>query len=110
MERDINKELTDIINEHDVVLFMKGSPLQPACGFSSRAISILKINGLSLNDFKSVNVLEDDLIRNGIKEFSQWPTIPQLYIKQEFVGGSDIMMELHDQGELKTLLDSVIRK
>jgi monothiol glutaredoxin len=86
-----------------VVLFMKGSPLFPQCGFSSRAIAIL--NHLEV-EFESVDVLQDQGIRQGIKAYSDWPTIPQLYVDGEFLGGSDIMMEMYESGELKQVLDA----
>jgi monothiol glutaredoxin len=90
-----------IVNGNDVVLFMKGTPYFPQCGFSSRAISILE----HLNvEFSSVDVLQDAEVRQGIKAYSDWPTIPQLYVKGEFVGGSDIMMEMFEAGELAQLL------
>jgi monothiol glutaredoxin len=85
-----------------VVLFMKGTPQFPQCGFSGRATQILKACGV--DQFTSVNVLEDEEIRQGIKQYANWPTIPQLYVKGEFVGGSDIMMEMYESGELKQLL------
>jgi monothiol glutaredoxin len=99
---DTNERISKIVNEHDVVLFMKGTPLFPQCGFSSRAVAILEHCGV---DFGSVDVLQDMEIRQGIKAYSDWPTIPQLYVKGEFVGGSDIMMEMYEAGELKQLLD-----
>ena len=99
---DTNERISKIVNEHDVVLFMKGTPLFPQCGFSSRAVAILEHCGV---DFDSVDVLQDMDIRQGIKSYSDWPTIPQLYVKGEFVGGSDIMMEMYEAGELKQLLD-----
>jgi monothiol glutaredoxin len=99
---DTNTRLDEIVNSNDVVLFMKGSPLFPQCGFSSRAIAILNHLGVG---FESVDVLQDPEIRQGIKAYSDWPTIPQLYVKGEFVGGSDIMMEMFEAGELQTLLD-----
>jgi len=99
---DTNQRLSQIVNDHDVVLFMKGTPLFPQCGFSSRAIAILDHCGVA---YESVDVLQDMEIRQGIKEFSDWPTIPQLYVKGEFVGGSDIMMEMYQAGELQALLD-----
>jgi monothiol glutaredoxin len=98
---DANERISQIVNQHDVVLFMKGTPLFPQCGFSSRAVAILEHCG---TDFESVDVLQDMEIRQGIKSFSDWPTIPQLYIKGEFVGGSDIMMEMYEAGELQQLL------
>jgi monothiol glutaredoxin len=99
---DTNERLSKIVNDHDVVLFMKGTPLFPQCGFSSRAVAILDHCGVA---YESVDVLQDMDIRQGIKEFSDWPTIPQLYVKGEFVGGSDIMMEMYQAGELQQLLD-----
>ena len=98
---DANERISQIVNQHDVVLFMKGTPLFPQCGFSSRAVAILEHCGA---DFESVDVLQDMEIRQGIKAFSDWPTIPQLYVKGEFVGGSDIMMERYEAGELQQLL------
>ena len=98
---DVNSRIADLVNSNDVVLFMKGSPLFPQCGFSSRAIAILDHLGVK---FESVDVLQDQEIRQGIKSFSDWPTIPQLYVKGEFVGGSDIMMEMFESGELKQLV------
>ncbi|MCB2087714.1 MAG: Grx4 family monothiol glutaredoxin, partial [Sphingomonadaceae bacterium] len=90
---DINQRLTDIVSANDVVLFMKGTPLFPQCGFSSRAVAILEHCGVA---YDSVDVLQDMEVRQGIKAFSDWPTIPQLYVKGEFVGGSDIMMEMFE--------------
>jgi len=98
---DANERISQIVNGNDVVLFMKGTPLFPQCGFSSRAVSILEHCG---TDFESVDVLQDMEVRQGIKGFSDWPTIPQLYVKGEFVGGSDIMMEMYEAGELQQLL------
>ena len=102
MTDDTNARIGDIVNKADVLLFMKGSPLFPQCGFSSRAISILQHLGV---EFDSVDVLQDQEVRQGIKAFSDWPTIPQLYVKGEFVGGSDIMMEMYESGELATLME-----
>jgi len=99
---DINERLSQIVASNDVVLFMKGTPLFPQCGFSSRAVSILDHCGVA---YEGVDVLQDMEVRQGIKEFSDWPTIPQLYVKGEFVGGSDIMMEMYQAGELQQLLD-----
>ena len=99
---DINQRISDIGGKSDVVLFMKGTPLFPQCGFSSRAISILDHCGVA---YEGVDVLQDMEIRQGIKAFSDWPTIPQLYVKGEFVGGSDIMMEMFEAGELQQMLD-----
>jgi monothiol glutaredoxin len=101
---DIHKRIDDIVKGHRVVLFMKGTAQFPMCGFSGRAIQILKACGAS--DVKTFNVLEDEDIRQGIKEYANWPTIPQLYVKGEFVGGSDILAEMHEAGELQTLLKS----
>lgn len=98
---DVNTRLIQIVNGNEVVLFMKGTPLFPQCGFSSRAVAIL--NHLDV-DFHSVDVLQDSEIRHGIKAFSEWPTIPQLYVKGEFLGGSDIMAEMFEAGELSELL------
>ena len=93
-------DIRQTVTSNDVVLFMKGTPLFPQCGFSNRAVSILDHCGVT---YESVDVLQDMEIRQGIKSFSDWPTIPQLYVKGEFVGGSDIMMEMFEAGELQTL-------
>ena len=93
--------IDDIVKGHDVVLFMKSTPLFPQCGFSSRAVAILEHCGV---EFASVDVLQDQDIRQGIKAYSDWPTIPQLYVKGEFVGGSDIMLEMAEAGELQQLI------
>ncbi len=99
---DANSRIAEIVTENPVVLFMKGTPLFPQCGFSSRAVAILD----HLNvQYESVDVLQDMEIRQTIKSFSDWPTIPQLYVKGEFVGGSDIMMEMYEAGELEQLFD-----
>lgn len=98
---DINERISSIVGDNDVVLFMKGTPLFPQCGFSSRAVAILDHCGV---EYESVDVLQDMEIRQGIKSYSDWPTIPQLYVKGEFVGGSDIMMEMFEAGELQELL------
>jgi monothiol glutaredoxin len=97
---DTNARLDEIVRSNDVVLFMKGTELFPQCGFSSRAVAIL--NHLNV-PFETVDVLQDPEIRQGIKAYSDWPTIPQLYVKGEFVGGSDIMMEMYEAGELQQL-------
>ena len=99
---DTRARIDGVVNGSDVLLFMKGTPLFPQCGFSSRAIAILDHLGV---EYGTVDVLQDQAIRQGIKEYSEWPTIPQLYVKGEFVGGSDIMMEMYEAGELKELLD-----
>ncbi|WP_028232271.1 Grx4 family monothiol glutaredoxin [Paraburkholderia mimosarum] len=98
---DTQQRIKQIVDENAVVLFMKGNAQFPMCGFSGRAVQILKACGC--DQFKTVNVLEDDEVRQGIKEFSNWPTIPQLYVKGEFIGGSDIMMEMYQNGELQQL-------
>ena len=98
---DAATRIADIVKGHDVVLFMKGTALFPQCGFSSRAIAILERLGVQ---YETVDVLQDAEIREGIKEYSDWPTIPQLYVRGEFVGGSDIMMEMFESGELQQLL------
>lgn len=98
---DTKARISQIVENNDVVLFMKGTPLFPQCGFSSRAVAILEHCGVA---FEGVDVLQDMDVRQGIKEFSDWPTIPQLYVKGEFVGGSDIMMEMFEAGELQQLL------
>lgn len=102
MSQSVNDRITDIVGKNDVVLFMKGTPLFPQCGFSSRAIAILDHLGV---DYDTVDVLQDQEVRQGIKSFSDWPTIPQLYVKGEFVGGSDIMMEMYEAGELQQMLE-----
>ncbi|MEN3749426.1 Grx4 family monothiol glutaredoxin [Sphingomonas sp. HF-S3] len=101
MTDDVQARIQELVDKNNVLLFMKGSPLFPQCGFSSRAIAIL--NHLEV-EFETVDVLQDQGIRQGIKAFSDWPTIPQLYVKGEFVGGSDIMMEMYESGELSQLL------
>ena len=100
---DTHQRIDQIVKSSDVVLFMKGTAQFPMCGFSGRAIQILKACGVSRPE--TVNVLEDEGIRQGIKEYSYWPTIPQLYIKGEFVGGSDIMMEMYESGELQQIIN-----
>ena len=102
MTDDAQARIAELVAKSDVVLFMKGSPLFPQCGFSSRAIAILNHLGA---EFDSVDVLQDQGVRQGIKAFSDWPTIPQLYVKGEFIGGSDIMMEMYESGELAQLLE-----
>ena len=102
MTDDAQARIADMVAKNDVLLFMKGSPLFPQCGFSSRAVAILNHLGA---EFDSVDVLQDQGVRHGIKQFSDWPTIPQLYVKGEFVGGSDIMMEMYESGELAALFE-----
>ena len=98
---DAKDRIDEIVKKNDVVLFMKGTALFPQCGFSSRAISILEHLGVP---YETVDVLQDPEIRGGIKDYSDWPTIPQLYVKGEFVGGSDIMLEMYENGELQQLV------
>ncbi len=100
-DQAILDHIKSTVEADDIVLFMKGSPVFPQCGFSSLATKILDIIGV---EFASVNVLEDMAVREGIKAYSEWPTIPQLYVKGEFIGGSDIMREMYESGELKALL------
>jgi monothiol glutaredoxin len=99
---DVQQRIDQVVKGHRVVLFMKGTSQFPMCGFSGRAIQLLKACGV--NDLATVNVLEDDEIRQGIKSYSDWPTIPQLYVNGEFVGGSDIMTEMYQSGELQQVL------
>tara|TARA_B100000579_G_scaffold236592_1_gene194026 strand:- start:28 stop:345 length:318 start_codon:yes stop_codon:yes gene_type:complete len=99
---EIKEKIKNLIDTNEVCLFMKGTPESPQCGFSMAVSNVLK--HLKVN-FKGVNVLEDENLRQGIKEFSDWPTIPQLYIKSEFIGGCDIVKEMFEKGELKTILE-----
>jgi monothiol glutaredoxin len=99
---DVQQRIDELVKGNRVVLFMKGTAQFPMCGFSGRAIQILKACGA--DDLKTVNVLEDEEVRQGIKDYAQWPTIPQLYVNGEFVGGSDIMMEMYQSGELQQAL------
>ena len=101
-QTDTQQRIAQIVQSSDVVLFMKGTAQFPPCGFSGRAIQVLRACGV--NKPATVNVLEDADVRHGIKEFSNWPTIPQLYVKGEFIGGSDIMTEMYENGELQQLL------
>ena len=103
---DTQQRIDGLVKSSEILLFMKGSASFPMCGFSGRAIQILKACGVDTKTVTTVNVLEDDEIRQGIKEYSNWPTIPQLYVKGEFVGGSDIMMEMYQNGELQQVLGS----
>jgi monothiol glutaredoxin len=99
---DVQQRIDDLVKGHKVVLFMKGTAQFPQCGFSGRAMQILK--ACNATDITTVNVLEDEGIRQGIKEYANWPTIPQLYVNGEFIGGSDIMMEMYQAGELQQVL------
>ena len=101
---DVHQRNAQLVKSNNMLLVMKGSASFPQCGFSGRAVQILKACGVEASQIATVNVLEDDEIRQGIKDYSQWPTIPQLYVKGEFIGGSDIMMEMYESGELKKLL------
>jgi monothiol glutaredoxin len=101
---DTQQRIDELVKSNPIVLFMKGSASFPMCGFSGRAIQVLKACGVDTKTVKTVNVLDDAEIRQGIKEYSSWPTIPQLYVKGEFVGGSDIMMEMFENGELQQTL------
>ena len=103
---DTQQRIDELVKSNEVLLFMKGDATFPQCGFSGRAVQILKACGVDPKALKTVNVLEDEDIRNGIKEYSNWPTIPQLYVKGEFIGGSDIMMEMYEKGELQQALAS----
>jgi monothiol glutaredoxin len=101
---DTQQRIDELVKNNEILLFMKGTASFPQCGFSGRAIQILKACGIDTKTVKTVNVLEDDEIRAGIKDYSQWPTIPQLYVKGEFIGGSDIMMEMYESGDLQKAL------
>jgi len=101
---DAQQRIDQVVKGHRVVLFMKGTSQFPMCGFSGRAIQLLKACGV--NDLTTVNVLEDDEVRQGIKEYADWPSIPQLYVNGEFVGGSDIMTEMYQSGELQQVLNA----
>ena len=103
MDQQINELISNEINNNEVCLFMKGTPDAPQCGFSMAVSNMLKI--LEVN-FKGVNVLADEKLRQGIKEFSEWPTIPQLYVKKEFIGGCDIIKEMYENGELAKYLET----
>lgn len=101
---DVQQRIDQLVKSNEVVLFMKGNASFPMCGFSGRAVQLLKSSGVDTKTMTTVNVLDDADIRQGIKEYSNWPTIPQLYVKGEFVGGSDIMTEMYESGELSNLL------
>jgi monothiol glutaredoxin len=98
------QRIDGLVKGNDITLFMKGTASFPQCGFSGRAIQILKACGVDIKGIQTVNVLEDQEVRQGIKEYSNWPTIPQLYVKGEFIGGSDIMMEMYESGELEAAI------
>jgi monothiol glutaredoxin len=102
---DVQQRIDQLVKNNEILLFMKGSASFPMCGFSGRAVQILKACGVDPKAIATVNVLEDQEIRQGIKDYSNWPTIPQLYIKGEFIGGSDIMMEMFESGELQQVID-----
>ncbi len=99
---DVQQQIDDLVKSNRVMLFMKGTAQFPQCGFSGRAIQVLKACGVQ--DLKTFNVLENEAVRQGIKDYAQWPTIPQLYVNGEFVGGSDIVMEMYQSGELQQML------
>ena len=108
MTDESHARIQELVSTNDVLLFMKGTPLFPQCGFSSRAVAILDHLGV---EYDSVDVLQDMEIRSGIKQYSDWPTVPQLYVKGEFVGGSDIMMEMFEAGELQQLMqDAAVQR
>lgn len=102
MQQNINEIIQNQINNNHIVLYMKGSPLLPQCGFSAKVVQILNLCGI--NDFLAIDVLADDNIRQGIKAFTNWPTIPQLYVGGEFIGGCDIISDLYESGKLKNIL------
>jgi len=102
MTPEIKQQLDDIVNSNKIVVFMKGTRLMPMCGFSNNVVQILNVLGVP---YETVDVLENEGIRQGIKEYSSWPTIPQVYINGEFVGGSDIMIELYQKGELQQMVE-----
>ena len=102
---DVQQRIDQLVKNNDILLFMKGSASFPMCGFSGRAVQILKACAVDPNAIATVNVLEDQEIRQGIKDYSNWPTIPQLYIRGEFIGGSDIMMEMYESGELQQVIN-----
>ena len=101
MDSKIKNKIETMINQNEILLFMKGTPSMPQCGFSAAVVGVLNHMGIK---FESINVLQDQEVREGIKTFSDWPTIPQLYVKKEFVGGCDIIREMHENGELSEYL------
>ncbi len=106
--RDVNAEIDQLVKSNPVVLFMKGTPSFPMCGFSARTAEILKACGIAQSQYKSVNVLEDPDIREGVKLYGKWPTIPQLYVGGQLIGGCDIAMDMFQSGELAPLIQSAI--
>lgn len=102
MTPELNERITNLVNQHKIVVFMKGSKLMPQCGFSNNVVQILNTMGVP---YETVDVLSDGEIRQGIKEYSSWPTIPQVYINGEFIGGSDILIELYQKGELQQMVE-----
>ena len=106
MTDDIQQKIDALVKNHPIVLFMKGNATFPMCGFSGRAVQLLKNAGAAPSSVYTINVLEDEAVRQGIKTYSNWPTIPQLYIRGDVIGGSDIMQEMFDQGELQQLVAS----
>lgn len=104
---DVQKKIHDTVTQNPVVLYMKGNAQFPQCGFSGRVVQILKACGL--NKFVTVDVLADEAIRQGVKDYAQWPTVPQLYVNGEFVGGADIATEMYQAGELQTLLEPIVK-
>jgi monothiol glutaredoxin len=107
LRQKLRETLDKEVKENDLVVFMKGTPSSPMCGFSRLVIQILDLNGLDRKSYKSINVLDDDEIREGIKVYSDWPTIPQIYLKGEFIGGSDIMRSLYESGQLQEMLKNI---
>ena len=104
---DIQQQIRDTVTSNPIVLYMKGTPQFPQCGFSAKVVQILKASGVK--QLKSVNVLEDADVRQGIKDFANWPTIPQLYVQGEFIGGCDIVSEMYASGELEKVLEPVLK-
>jgi monothiol glutaredoxin len=101
---DVQQQIDTLVKTNDIILFMKGNASFPMCGFSGRAIQLIKACGVDTQALKTINVLDEPDIRQGIKEYSNWPTVPQLYVKGEFIGGSDIMTEMYESGELQKVL------
>jgi len=106
LSQEARSQIENALKASPLVLFMKGTPQRPECGFSRAVVQILDAHGVSADKMKTYNVLEDSELRSGIKEFSEWPTIPQVYVNGEFVGGCDIVMSMHQSGELETLLET----